>query len=119
MSYTYALLEISRAAYDEIKAKLEAAEYQDQFHQQDDGRVALDMHGIALVPGSDGPEARPMTAEYNTQAVVTARDGTKRVIAICANDTPQEIGERIIDAIDAGQGSGRCYQQATDMDLRR
>jgi hypothetical protein len=50
MTYTYALLEISPAAYEEIKTKLEVAGYADQFHEQDDGKVAIDMHGIALVP---------------------------------------------------------------------
>lgn len=49
-TYTYALLEVSPAAYEEIKTKLEAAGYADQFHEQDDGKVAIDMHGIALVP---------------------------------------------------------------------
>jgi hypothetical protein len=48
-TYTYALLEISQAAYDEIKAKLESAGYSDQFHE-DDGQIAIDMHGIAVVP---------------------------------------------------------------------
>lgn len=49
MTHTYALLEISPAAYEEIKTKLEAAGYADQFHDQDDGKVAIDMHGIAVI----------------------------------------------------------------------
>lgn len=47
MTYTYAILEISSSAYNEIKEKLEKAGYQDQFHE-DKGSVVIDMHGIAL-----------------------------------------------------------------------
>ena len=46
MTYTYAELEISPAAYDEIEAKLKAAGYDQALH---DGR--LDMEGIALTRG--------------------------------------------------------------------
>ena len=39
-------MEVSRATFDEIAARLRAAEYDHAFH--DDG-ATLDMHGIALV----------------------------------------------------------------------
>lgn len=45
-TYTYAVLEISQAAYDEIAQKLRAAQYDHAFHH-DEGEV-IDMHGIAL-----------------------------------------------------------------------
>jgi hypothetical protein len=49
MTYTYAILEVSHAAYTEIKSKLEKAGYSDQFHDDRDGDgVVIDMHGIAL-----------------------------------------------------------------------
>lgn len=47
MTYTYAILEVSRAAYQEIKQKLEAAGYSDQFHDNG-GKLVIDMHGIAV-----------------------------------------------------------------------
>jgi hypothetical protein len=47
MIHTYAILNISREAYEEIKTKLEAADYGHAFHKQD-GRIVIDMHGIAL-----------------------------------------------------------------------
>ena len=48
-THTYAILEVSRAAYIEIKEKLEKAGYSDQFHDDRDGDgVVIDMHGIAL-----------------------------------------------------------------------
>lgn len=48
MTHTYAILEVSQAAYDEIKAKLKAVEYQHAFHEDDEYNVVIDMHGIAL-----------------------------------------------------------------------
>ena len=48
MTYTYAILEVSAAAYDEIRGALEAAGYQDAFHDDGDGYEVIDMHGIAL-----------------------------------------------------------------------
>ena len=47
MTYTYAIVDVSSAAYREIRAKLEAAGYQHAFHEED-GVVVIDMHGIAL-----------------------------------------------------------------------
>jgi hypothetical protein len=47
MTHTYAILEISKSAFDEIQEKMEAAEYQDQF-SKDDGAPIIDMHGIAI-----------------------------------------------------------------------
>ncbi len=54
MTRTYAVLEVSKAAYDEIAEKLRAAEYHQAFIAEfvDDrtsvSRVVIDMHGIAL-----------------------------------------------------------------------
>lgn len=45
---TYVILEISQAAYDEIKAKLEEAGYQHTFHESNEHGLVIDMHGIAL-----------------------------------------------------------------------
>lgn len=42
-THTYAILEISRVAYEEIREKLEKAGYSDQFHDD-----VIDMHGIAV-----------------------------------------------------------------------
>ena len=47
MTYTYAILKVSQAVFDEIKTKLEAAEYDHAFHEEDEG-LLIDMHGIAL-----------------------------------------------------------------------
>jgi hypothetical protein len=51
MTYTYAILNVSHAAYIKIKSKLEAAGYSDRFHDDrygDGDGVVIDMHGIAL-----------------------------------------------------------------------
>lgn len=47
VTHTYAILELSPAAYSEIREKLAAAGYSDQF--QDD---LIDMHGIAVTAES-------------------------------------------------------------------
>lgn len=47
MTYTYALMDVSEATYQEIKAKLLEAGYSHALHDGDDG-IVLDMHGIAL-----------------------------------------------------------------------
>ena len=47
MTYTYAILKVSQAVFDEIKTKLEVAEYDHAFHEDDEG-LLIDMHGIAL-----------------------------------------------------------------------
>jgi hypothetical protein len=52
MTHTYAILEISQAAFDEIKTKLEAAGYQHAFEPNAQDVALIDMHGIALK--SDG-----------------------------------------------------------------
>jgi hypothetical protein len=46
MSHTYALLALSPAAFEEIRALLEAGGYTDQFHAGDSGLV-IDLHGLA------------------------------------------------------------------------
>lgn len=55
-THTYAILEISPAAYDEIRSKLGAAGYESQFHE-DDGQEVIDMHGIAVRASEpEGPD---------------------------------------------------------------
>jgi hypothetical protein len=46
-THTYAILEVSKACYDEISGKLRAAAYTHAFQNGEDGAV-IDMHGIAL-----------------------------------------------------------------------
>ena len=50
MSHTYALLEVSAAAYDEIKQKLIDAGYRSAINEA----AEIDMHGIALVRNETG-----------------------------------------------------------------
>jgi hypothetical protein len=47
MTHTHAILELSQAAYQEIRRKLEAAGYQHSFLDDPEGE-RIDMHGIAL-----------------------------------------------------------------------
>ena len=47
MTYTYVLMDVSEETYYEIYDKLSEAGYDHCFHK-DDGKTAIDMHGIAL-----------------------------------------------------------------------
>jgi len=46
-THTFAVLELSPAAFNEIKTKLEAAGYQHAFIKED-GELTIDMHGIGV-----------------------------------------------------------------------
>lgn len=48
MTYTYALLDVSPACWQEIHDKLKTAGYENQFHDRG-GWVVIDLHGIGLV----------------------------------------------------------------------
>lgn len=51
-SHTYAVLDVSREAFDEIQEGLEKAGYQDQFVTDSKGRLTLVMTGIGLITSS-------------------------------------------------------------------
>ena len=48
-THTYVELDISPAAFEEIRAKLDAAGYGHVFHVERSGRLTIDMHGLGLV----------------------------------------------------------------------
>lgn len=48
-TYSYVVMDLSPAAYDEIRQKMLEAGYHQAVHGgMDDGRVVVDMHGIAV-----------------------------------------------------------------------
>lgn len=57
MTHTYAILKVSPETYNEIRGKLAAAGYGDQFHDKATGEV-IDMHGIALQSTPPAPIAQ-------------------------------------------------------------
>lgn len=60
MTYTYAILEISQAAYDEIRTKLAEAGYDQAFHTHEgDFTEVIDMHGIGLSTADRKESGRP------------------------------------------------------------
>lgn len=60
-TYTYAILEITEPAYQEIYRKLDRAGYSENFHR-DGGRIVVDMHGIAIA--SNGAKPRLMRPDH-------------------------------------------------------
>lgn len=46
---TYALVELSQSAYDEIRTILLKADYDDQLIRRADGRELIDMDGLAVI----------------------------------------------------------------------
>jgi len=65
ITHTFARLEISKPAFDEIANKLKAAGYDHAF-MVDDGVALIDMHGIAVTPvvidkSDDARRERPET----------------------------------------------------------
>jgi hypothetical protein len=67
VTYTFAELEISAAAYDEIAARLRAADYGHVFVK--DG--LMDMHGIAL---SRAPDTRPKPTIAELESILMSED---------------------------------------------
>lgn len=64
MTHTYVNLELSRAAYEEIKTKLIATGYEDTFIKAD-GEVRIPMQGIAVVSEKkQGPREDLVAPEF-------------------------------------------------------
>lgn len=61
MTHTYAILDVSRRTFEEIAAKLKAAEYHHAFD-----RDVIDMHGIALRAEEPAPDSGPVVAPGGT-----------------------------------------------------
>lgn len=79
MTHTYAILEVSRACFGEIKRKLRQAGYDDQFHDQD-GRLVLDMHGIAL--RSDAPTRKVVRETPDRVATDEGESSAMRILLV-------------------------------------
>lgn len=58
---TFVTMDLSPAAYEEVASKLREAGYKHAFHDDGEGRILLDMHGIACGRGEGG--AAPSIAE--------------------------------------------------------
>lgn len=68
MTYTYAILAVSRAVYTEVRKRLAELGYDQAFHDDANGGEVIDMHGIALAeepPGRTAP-SRPMCQKHGT-----------------------------------------------------
>lgn len=92
-THTYAILDISPAAYAEIREKLERAGYQHAFHKEGEDEV-IDMQGIAVraeVPDLLTPEMRRAAAEYirGTGSRMQINAEERHVLELVARDLEQ------------------------------
>lgn len=97
-THTYAVLEVSRLAFDEIAKKLREAEYDHAFHDD-----VIDMHGIALAPEAPvvlcaSPAARQdglkLFSWLRVESLRRVRDGSVFVMA----RTREEAVKLAVDA---------------------
>lgn len=70
-THTYALLEISQGAYEEIAEKLRAAGYADAINEEGE----IDMHGIALTQCPQGDAALTATVAATSEVADVAPQG--------------------------------------------
>jgi len=77
MSHTYAVMEVSKKTFREIKKKLEIAEYFDAIQQDRHYRSELlDMHGIALSEGEvEEYTIKPAARENLSAKLIIKLDG--------------------------------------------
>ena len=54
-TYTYAILDVSAETFREIQLKLEAAGYHHAFHEDAEGSLVIDLHGVAIRDEDDEP----------------------------------------------------------------
>jgi len=73
MTYTYAILHVSRSTYEEIRTKLEAAGYSQAFHTHEgEPTEVIDMHGIGL---SVEPTVDPTKIDVTVAGEVVPAEG--------------------------------------------
>ncbi len=80
MTHTYAIAEVSRSAYDEIRAILIDAGYQQAIHRDGNSEV-LDMHGIALrakVDVAPAPSVTPTCKECGAPGMLYEEPAVRR-----------------------------------------
>lgn len=91
MTYTYAELEISRAAWDEIAQKLRAAGYDHAFVDEN----TIDMHGIGLTPAA-APPNMVTTLEGQLLFRYPPRASVIDVYSADCKMTPSEIAQHFL-----------------------
>lgn len=85
-THTYALLEISAPAFNEIAQKLAKAGYDHAF-QGEAGKAVIDMHGIGLAPD---PNVKPGTTKIECISILSNR--TKAgMVQLLVNDASVQL----------------------------
>lgn len=102
-THTYAIMDISTAAYNEIAGKLRDAGYDHAF-QQSEGRECIDMHGVGLraeIP-ADRTEIGGVQEEYDAapERAVDVMAKIRRALTFAATPgtTKRECEREALDA---------------------
>lgn len=111
MTHTYAIMHVTPMAFAEIKRRLEKVDYTHAIHEQTDGTVLLDMHGIALEPLT---ESNPVGVEIGTLLSHRTKQG---VVEMAVNgeriqmdlDKAREIHAMLGSAIEAAVSDTLIY----------
>jgi hypothetical protein len=113
-THTYAILAISQAAFNEIHAKLSSAEYTHLLSRDGNGRLVIQMEGVALAAerGLDltVATAKPIeTVEDETLAMVDPMTGKADWYPIVPGTVRGRIGLVSSRTFNDGSGKGKLY----------
>lgn len=111
-THTYALLEVSPEAFEEVSHKLEAAGYDHAFHRGGVDGDLIDMHGIAL---STRPRAGKLP-ETDAEAWQFIRDEIGFGITAVA-DEDGKLRDRCIDLLDQHAKDLAALREVLNEDL--
>jgi hypothetical protein len=93
---TYAVMDVSKALFDEVHQKLLAAGYQQAIHSEGDSRIVLDMHGIALAQSDEDNDTNDTTKSVTESLRESVRSG---LLFGCLDEPLDDAGKRVVRCI--------------------
>ena len=117
MSHTYAVLKVTKRAYQEIRAKLEQAGYDQAFHDNE----IVDMHGIAIQPEALNGTIVDAATTIEVGTILSARTKEGMVEIVINSEKTQmdlakarEVRQMLDGAIEAAVSDGLIYTFLTE-----
>ncbi len=88
MSHTYVILPLSPAAFKEVEIELRAAGYDHAFDKDENGKLVIDLHGLAAQSTEDGSVGVPTdtaslddVTAWHLKRVMAASGGNRSKVA--------------------------------------